>query len=89
MSICYEARLCFAFISQGRYFAEVIKQVFDLAKSRNVRLEPRLTLFGKDKKEWDMLANWVRTARVLLWVILVLYGSDTMYESVSRRCRAH
>lgn len=48
-------------IQKGKYFAEVIGQVFDLAKQGNISLEPRLTLFGKSRDELDMIAEWVVT----------------------------
>ena len=43
----------------GRYFAEVLKEVFsDLEDSKYQHAEPRLSIYGRRKDEWDNLAKW-------------------------------
>ncbi|GMT32772.1 hypothetical protein PFISCL1PPCAC_24069, partial [Pristionchus fissidentatus] len=43
----------------GKYFAEVIKEVLnDLEESKYQQSEPRLSIYGRSKDEWDKLAHW-------------------------------
>ncbi|PAV57211.1 hypothetical protein WR25_11452 [Diploscapter pachys] len=43
----------------GKYFAEVLKEVLsDLEESKYQHAEPRLSIYGRDKDEWDKLAGW-------------------------------
>ncbi|PAV89020.1 hypothetical protein WR25_14959 [Diploscapter pachys] len=43
----------------GKYFAEVLKEVLsDLEESKYQHSEPRLSIYGRDKNEWDKLAGW-------------------------------
>uniref|UniRef100_A0AC34QH07 AMP deaminase n=1 Tax=Panagrolaimus sp. JU765 TaxID=591449 RepID=A0AC34QH07_9BILA len=43
----------------GRYFAEVMKEVFsDLEDSKYQQAEPRLSIYGRKRDEWDNLAKW-------------------------------
>ncbi|VDM98374.1 unnamed protein product [Thelazia callipaeda] len=46
----------------GKYFAEVLKEVLsDLEDSKYQHAEPRLSIYGHDKGEWDKLAKWAIT----------------------------
>ena len=43
----------------GRYFAEMMKEVMsDLEESKYQNAEYRLSIYGRSKNEWDMLASW-------------------------------
>uniref|UniRef100_A0AC34FFZ1 AMP deaminase n=1 Tax=Panagrolaimus sp. ES5 TaxID=591445 RepID=A0AC34FFZ1_9BILA len=43
----------------GKYFAEVLKEVFsDLEDSKYQQAEPRLSIYGRKRDEWDILAKW-------------------------------
>jgi AMP deaminase len=43
----------------GKYFAEVLKEVFsDLEDSKYQHAEPRLSIYGRKRDEWDTLAKW-------------------------------
>ncbi|KAK0404451.1 hypothetical protein QR680_017460 [Steinernema hermaphroditum] len=43
----------------GKYFAEVLKEVLsDLEDSKYQQTEPRLSIYGRSKDEWDKLAHW-------------------------------
>eukprot|EP00794_Sanderia_malayensis_P011005 gene11005-12168_t len=43
----------------GRYFAELLKEVAcDLEESKYQTAELRLSIYGRDKDEWDKLAKW-------------------------------
>ncbi|VDO62646.1 unnamed protein product [Heligmosomoides polygyrus] len=43
----------------GKYFAEVLKEVLsDLEDSKYQHAEPRLSIYGRSKDEWDKLAHW-------------------------------
>ncbi|KAI9346466.1 hypothetical protein BDR26DRAFT_855628 [Obelidium mucronatum] len=45
---------------QGRYLAELTQEVFsDLEASKYQMAEYRVSIYGRDKKEWDKLASWV------------------------------
>ncbi|RWS31777.1 AMP deaminase 2-like protein [Leptotrombidium deliense] len=44
---------------QGEYFANIMKEVIsDLNESKYQSTEPRLSIYGKKKEEWDILAKW-------------------------------
>jgi AMP deaminase len=44
---------------EGRYLAEVTKQVFrDLEENKYVLIEPRVSVYGKSRNEWDLLGKW-------------------------------
>ena len=44
---------------EGKYFAEVLKEVLsDLEESKYQHAEPRLSIYGRNKDEWDKLAKW-------------------------------
>ncbi|EJD76724.1 adenosine monophosphate deaminase [Loa loa] len=43
----------------GKYFADVLKEVLsDLEDSKYQHAEPRLSIYGHSKEEWDKLAKW-------------------------------
>ncbi|KAJ8035153.1 AMP deaminase 2 [Holothuria leucospilota] len=44
---------------EGRYFAELIKEVAeDLEESKYQNAEYRLSIYGRSREEWDNLAKW-------------------------------
>ncbi|CAJ0938051.1 unnamed protein product, partial [Mesorhabditis belari] len=46
----------------GKYFAELIKEVLsDLEESKYQHAEPRLSIYGRSRDEWDKLAHWAIT----------------------------
>ena len=46
----------------GRYFAEILKEVVvDLEECKYQNAEPRLSIYGRSKTEWDKLASWAVT----------------------------
>nr|CAD2174192.1 unnamed protein product [Meloidogyne enterolobii] len=60
----------------GRYFAQVLKEVFiDVEENKYQNMEPRLSIYGRDKDEWDKLANWAITHDVwsqnVRWMIQI------------------
>lgn len=61
---CGQSRLREIFLKQdnliqGRYLAEVTKQVFqDLEQSKYQMAEYRISVYGRKQSEWDQLASW-------------------------------
>ena len=60
----------------GKYFAHLIKEVFDdLEDSKYQNLEPRISIYGRNLTEWDQLAAWAVTNNVysdhVRWLIQV------------------
>lgn len=46
-------------IMNGRYFAELIKEVMeDLEENKHQNAEYRLSIYGQSRDEWDKLAKW-------------------------------
>ncbi|CAI2337749.1 unnamed protein product [Caenorhabditis sp. 36 PRJEB53466] len=46
----------------GKYFADLLKEVLsDLEDSKYQHSEPRLSIYGRSKSEWDNLAKWALT----------------------------
>ena len=45
-------------LQKGKYFAEIISEVFEKSKKSGVKMEPRITLFGRYQHEWNDLAEW-------------------------------
>ena len=44
----------------GRYFAELVKELYtEFEESKYQLCEPRVSIYGRDKSEWDLLAKWV------------------------------
>ncbi|KAH9279747.1 AMP deaminase 2 [Echinococcus granulosus] len=61
---------------KGAFFAHVLKEVFsDLEESKYQNAEPRLSIYGRSRHEWDDLAKWAIDFRVyspnIRWVIQV------------------
>lgn len=45
---------------KGKYFSEICMQVFqELDDSKYIMSEPRISIYGRRKEEWDNLADWV------------------------------
>ncbi|VDM32060.1 unnamed protein product [Hydatigera taeniaeformis] len=62
--------------SKGAFFAHVLKEVFsDLEESKYQNAEPRLSIYGRSRHEWDDLAKWAIDFQVyspnIRWVIQV------------------
>ncbi|XP_044746826.1 AMP deaminase 2 isoform X3 [Coccinella septempunctata] len=60
----------------GKYFARIIKEVAsDLEESKYQNAELRLSIYGKNKDEWDKLAKWAIESNVysdnVRWLIQV------------------
>lgn len=79
----------------GRYLAEVTKEVFlELEQSKYQMAEYRLSIYGRNVKEWDKLASWVVDNDLfsdnVVWIIQIprLYeiykasGSMSSFEEV-------
>ncbi|TRY71988.1 hypothetical protein TCAL_03957 [Tigriopus californicus] len=44
---------------KGRFFGKLLNEVFnDLEESKYQNSEPRLSIYGRSKSEWDKLAEW-------------------------------
>ncbi|KAM3175873.1 AMP deaminase 2 [Hymenolepis weldensis] len=61
---------------KGAFFAHVLKEVFsDLEESKYQNAEPRLSIYGKTRNEWDDLAKWAINFRVyspnIRWIVQV------------------
>lgn len=62
---CGQSRLREIFLKQdnliqGRFLAEVTKQVFsDLESSKYQMAEYRISIYGRKQSEWDQLASWI------------------------------
>ncbi|KAL7092674.1 hypothetical protein ACP275_12G178300 [Erythranthe tilingii] len=62
---CGQSRLREIFLKQdnliqGRFLAELTKQVFsDLEASKYQMAEYRISIYGRKKSEWDQLASWI------------------------------
>jgi AMP deaminase len=41
----------------GRFLADITREV--IGKGEGVYLEPRLSIYGRDESEWDVLASWI------------------------------
>ena len=60
----------------GKYFAHLIKEVFDdLEDSKYQNLVLRISVYGRNAREWDQLASWAVTNKVysdnVRWLIQV------------------
>ena len=63
----------------GRYFAELTAELFDdLAESKYQHAENRISIYGRDREEWDELAAWVVDHKLYSphnrWLIQVLHS---------------
>ncbi|KAJ4970954.1 hypothetical protein NE237_004053 [Protea cynaroides] len=62
---CGQSRLREIFLKQdnliqGRFFAELTKQVFsDLGASKYQMAEYRISIYGRKQSEWDQMASWI------------------------------
>ncbi|KDP24426.1 hypothetical protein JCGZ_24990 [Jatropha curcas] len=62
---CGQSRLREIFLKQdnliqGRFLAELTKQVFsDLSSSKYQMAEYRISIYGRKQSEWDQLASWI------------------------------
>ncbi|CAM9437159.1 unnamed protein product, partial [Lampetra planeri] len=75
----------------GRYFAHIIKEVMsDLEESKYQNAELRLSIYGRERGEWEGLAKWAVTHRVyshnVRWLIQIprlydVYRSRNHLES--------
>ncbi|CAI5440793.1 unnamed protein product [Caenorhabditis angaria] len=75
----------------GSYFADLLKEVLsDLEDSKYQHAEPRLSIYGRDKNEWDKLAKWAITNDVwspnVRWLIQIprlydIYRSKKMVKN--------
>lgn len=76
---------------QGRYFAQILKEVlYDLDESKYQNAELRLSIYGRNKHEWDNLAKWAINNNVysdnLRWLIQIpriydIYKTNKMVET--------
>jgi len=60
----------------GRYFAQLMKEVFsDLEESKYQNAEPRISIYGRSRSEWLELAKWATSHDVyspnVRWLIQV------------------
>lgn len=82
---------------QGKYFAEILKEVLaDLDDSKYQNTELRLSIYGRDKNEWDNLAKWSINNNVysdnLRWLIQTpriydIYKSNKLVTSFEEMLR--
>jgi AMP deaminase len=50
----------------GRYYAEITQQLFNkLEKSKYIAGEYRISIYGNKRTEWDSLANWVLSNKLV------------------------
>lgn len=76
---------------QGRYFAQILKEVlYDLDESKYQNAELRLSIYGRNRNEWDNLAKWAMNNDVysdnLRWLIQIpriydIYKTNKMVNS--------
>lgn len=76
---------------QGRYFAQILKEVlYDLDESKYQNAELRLSIYGRNRYEWDNLAKWAVNNNVysdnLRWLIQIpriydIYRSNKMVKN--------
>jgi AMP deaminase len=76
---------------QGRYFAQILKEVlYDLDESKYQNAELRLSIYGRNKNEWDNLAKWAINNNVysdnLRWLIQIpriydIYKTNKMVDN--------
>lgn len=76
---------------QGRYFAQILKEVLsDLDESKYQNAELRLSVYGRNRNEWDNLAKWAVNNDVysdnLRWLIQIpriydIYKTNNMVTS--------
>jgi AMP deaminase len=67
---------------EGRFLAEITREVLDdLVESKYSHIEPRISIYGKKRCEWDRLARWFTKHRIYSdharWLIQIprLFGA--------------
>jgi len=75
----------------GKYFAKLIKEVFDdLEFSKYQNTEPRISIYGRSMDEWDKLAKWAVKNKVysdnVRWLIQVPRLYDIYKQSNGVHC---
>lgn len=67
---------------EGRYLAEITREVLDdLSENKYAHIEPRVSIYGKKRCEWDLLARWFTKHRIYSdharWLIQIprLFGA--------------
>ena len=67
--------------TNDRYLADITKEVFsDVEKSKYQLMEPRISIYGRNIKEWSNLGAWTYNNRVtskhIRWMVQIprLYG---------------
>ena len=68
---CGQSRLREIFLKsnnliEGRYLAEITSEVFDdLEQNKYQMMEPRISIYGRNSKEWTGLGKWIMKNRLL------------------------
>jgi AMP deaminase len=66
---------------QGRYYAEITKELMaDLEASKYQMAEYRISIYGRNKDEWDKLARWVIGNKVLSHNVRWLIQIPRLYD---------
>ncbi|XP_037072081.1 AMP deaminase 2-like isoform X2 [Pollicipes pollicipes] len=66
---------------EGRYFANIIKEVCsDLEESKYQSAEPRLSIYGRSSDEWDKLAKWAVNNNVYSDNVRWLVQTPRLYD---------
>ncbi|KAK6943157.1 AMP deaminase [Dillenia turbinata] len=88
---CGQSRLREIFLKQdnliqGRFLAELTKQVFsDLAASKYQMAEYRISIYGRKQSEWDQLASWIVNNELysenVVWLIQEM-GIVTSFQNI-------
>lgn len=66
---------------KGRFLAEILKEVlFDLEKGKHVYVEYRVSIYGKHAKEWNTLAEWIKTYDLLHPNLRLLVQIPRLYQ---------
>ncbi len=86
----------------GRYFADVLKEVAHRANKGVTAMEPRVSVYGQQRSEWSMLAQWwksngLHTIPNMKWMVQVprlftLFaksGSVKTFEEFLHNCMCH
>lgn len=82
---------------KGKYFANIMKEVLsDLDEAKYQNTELRLSIYGRDKNEWDNLAKWAINNNVysdnLRWLIQIpriydIYKTNKLVNSFEEMLR--
>lgn len=78
---CGQSRLREIFLKtdnhiKGKYFAQLCSEVFsDLEESKYQMAEPRVSIYGRKRSEWDDLGKWIINNRLysdnVRWLIQI------------------